>query len=134
MISPDKWEKLRERLKSLSISESDFIEHFIRSSGNGGQNVNKTNTCVYLKHSPSGFEVKCQETRSQIDNRYFARVRLADKIESHRLGKQSADAREQYRIRKQKKKRSKRAKEKIVEDKRQHAQKKAFRKPPRNDD
>jgi protein subunit release factor B len=130
MISFSKWKTLEARLASLDIFDRDLKEHFIRSSGHGGQNVNKVSTCVYLKHEPSGTEVKCQQTRSQQDNRYFARVILANKIESARLGRESAKAKEIYKIKKQKQKRSKRAKEKILASKAIRAKKKQERKRP----
>lgn len=128
MISDNKRRLLESRMNELGISEIDLEEHFIRSGGHGGQNVNKTNTCVYLKHTPTGIEVKCQITRSQADNRFLARRILCDKIEALKKGKESAAARERHRIRKQKKKRSKRAKEKVLEDKRVRAEKKMGRK------
>ncbi len=130
MISEPKRKALEARLASLGVFERDLAEHFIRSGGAGGQNVNKVNTCVYLKHLPSGVEVKCQKTRSQIDNRYFARQILADKIESSLRGKQSAEARERHKIKKQKRKRSKRAKEKILKEKSHRADIKNWRQKP----
>src|SRR4051812_36067937 len=112
MISAKKWQHIDERLAKLGIFEKDIQEHFVRSSGHGGQNVNKVNSCVYIKHHPSQTEVKCQQTRSQQENRYFARVILAEKIEHQKLGAESAKAKEIFKIRKQKQKRSKRAKDK----------------------
>lgn len=129
MISENKKRALDERMQKLGILESDLDEHFIRSGGAGGQNVNKVNTCVWLKHIPSSIEVKCQITRSQADNRYFAREILCDKIEQKALGAQSAIERERYRIRKQKKRRSKKAKEKMLEKKRQRSETKKSRSP-----
>lgn len=117
-------------MQSLGIFERDIDEHFVRSGGHGGQNVNKVSTCVYLKHRPTGIEVKCQQTRSQADNRYLARRILCDKIEAKVLGAASAEARERHKIRKQKKKRSKRAKEKILKDKSIRAKTKQLRGRP----
>ena len=79
-VSPGKEKTLKEKLASLGIYEKDMKETFVRSQGHGGQNVNKTSTCVHLKHIPSGTEVKCQKTRSQGMNRYYARVLLYEKI------------------------------------------------------
>ena len=118
---------LREKLDRLGIYEKDIRETFVRSQGHGGQNVNKTSTCVHLKHIPSGTEVKCQKTRSQGMNRYHARVLLYEKIERSEKGKQSEEEQRIAKIRRQKRKRSKRAKEKLLEEKRIQSMKKADR-------
>lgn len=130
MISDKKREGLEKKMAALGIFEHDLTEHFIRSSGHGGQNVNKVNSCVYLKHLPTSIEVKCQKSRSQGDNRYLARAILCEKIEAQILGRQSAQAKERYKIKKQKQKRSKRAKEKMLATKHIQSQKKKFRKKP----
>lgn len=130
MISDSKWKSLEAQMLKWGIFEKDIEEHFIRSGGKGGQNVNKVNTCVYLKHLPSNIEVKCQETRSQIDNRFLARRILCEKIEHRVLGQKSAEARERNKIRKQKKKRSKRAKEKMLQDKKSRSERKQLRQRP----
>src|SRR3989338_3244920 len=88
-ISPDKEESLKIKMASLGIKEADLEEKFIRSSKKGGQKVNKTSTCVYLKHRPTGIEVKCQEERSQALNRFLARRILVNKIESLVLGEKA---------------------------------------------
>ena len=132
-VSPDKEKALRERMEKLGIFENDLEEKFIRSGGHGGQNVNKVATCVQLKHIPTGFDVKCQQERSQALNRYLARRILADKVERAVLGRKSEEERRIAKIRRQKRKRSKRAQEKILADKRKHAevkQDRAFRHSP----
>jgi protein subunit release factor B len=126
-VGPDKEQALAERMEKLGIRESDLVEKFIRSGGHGGQNVNKVATCVYLKHLPSGVEVKCQQERSQALNRFLARRILADKIETAILGKQSEEEQRIAKIRRQKRKRSKRAKEKMLADKHHVAEKKKGR-------
>jgi protein subunit release factor B len=126
-VSTKKEEALREKMKQLGIREEDIIEKFIRSSGHGGQKVNKTSTCVYLKHLPTGVEVKCQKERYQSLNRYHARKILAGKIEAKILGKESEEQQRIEKIRRQKRKRSKRAKMKMLEDKKRQSQKKADR-------
>lgn len=125
--SPEKEQALAERMERLGIREEDLIEKFIRSGGHGGQNVNKVATCVYLKHLPSGVEVKCQQERSQALNRFLARRILADKIETAILGKQSEEEQRIAKIRRQKRKRSKRAKDKMLADKRYVSEKKKGR-------
>jgi protein subunit release factor B len=117
-VSPDKEQALADRMAELGIRESDIIEKFIRSGGHGGQNVNKVATCVYLKHLPTGTEVKCQQERLQSLNRFLARRILTDKIEAGILGKRSAEEQRIAKIRRQKRKRSKRAKDKMLADKR----------------
>jgi len=124
---PDKEKSLAERMERLGIREEDILEKFIRSGGHGGQNVNKVATCVYLKHLPTGTEVKCQQERSQSLNRYLARRILVDKIEAAVLGKESEEERRIAKIRRQKRKRSKRAKEKMLADKRRVSEKKKAR-------
>ena len=114
-VSPEKIRLLEERMQSLGIREQDIEERFVRSQGRGGQKVNKTSSCVYLKHLPTGIEVKCQESRSQSSNRFFARRILVDKIEDIKFGRESSLSKKVERIRKQKKKRSKRAKDKVLD-------------------
>ena len=127
MVNKSKEEELAGRMRSLGIRVEDIAEKFLRSRGHGGQNVNKTSTCVYLKHLPTGIEVKVQQERSQALNRFFARRLLADKIEEMLLGEQSRVRQQIEKIRRQKRKRSKRAKEKMLRDKKHTAEKKSFR-------
>ncbi len=126
-VSPEKEQALAERMERLGLREEDIVEKFIRSGGHGGQNVNKVATCVYLKHIPTGTEVKCQLERSQALNRFLARRILADKIEAAILGKKSEEEQRIAKVRRQKRKRSKRAKEKMLADKRHVAEKKKGR-------
>ncbi|MDD3846343.1 MAG: peptide chain release factor-like protein [Syntrophorhabdaceae bacterium] len=113
-VSPEKDRSLRERMERLGIDEKDITERFVRSRGHGGQNVNKTSTCVYLKHIPTGVEVKCQRERSQALNRFLARRILVDKIEGIALGKESSRQQAREKIKRQKRRRSRRAKEKVL--------------------
>jgi len=108
-VNPEKIKALAERFMALGITEKDILEKFVRSQGHGGQKLNKTSSCVYLRHIPTGIEVKCQQERSQALNRFLARRILADKIEEQRRGGKS---REHERARKQKLKRAKRARAK----------------------
>lgn len=126
-VGPEKVKSLQEKMLRLGIRESDLEERFIRSAGPGGQNVNKVATCVYLKHLPTGIEVKCQQERSQALNRYLARRILTKKIEDLTLGNESEERRRIEKIKRQKRKRSKRAKEKVLELKHLQSAKKESR-------
>jgi len=126
-IRPEKQKELEEKMKKLGIFEKDITEQFVRSGGHGGQKLNKTSSCVYLKHIPTGIEVKCQKERTQSINRFIARRILAEKIETIKLGKMSAEQQRIEKIRRQKRKRSKRAKEKMLQSKKFNSQKKEFR-------
>jgi protein subunit release factor B len=126
-VSEKKEDALLEKMEKLGIFEKDIVEKFVRSSGRGGQKVNKTSTCVYLKHIPTNIEVKCQEERSQAINRFLARRILTDKIEALVLKKKSEEQQKIEKIRRQKRKRSKRAKMKMLDDKKKHSQKKESR-------
>ena len=108
-VSEEKNKWLKERMDTLGIYEKDIEEKFIRSSGSGGQKVNKTSTCVYLKHIPTGIEVKWMKERSQSLNRFLARRELAQRIE-RLLGKLTVNDREIEKTKRQKLKRKKRAK------------------------
>lgn len=133
-VSPAKEKSLVERMQALGVSERDIEEQFVRASGAGGQKVNKTSSCVVLHHRPTGIRVKCQQERSQALNRFLARRILLDKIEAKLRGAESAEQQEIARIRRQKRKRSRRAKEKLLAAKRHRAEKKSFRTPVRYDD
>jgi protein subunit release factor B len=134
-VSTAKLQALTERFERLGIRDEDLDETFVRSSGKGGQNVNKVSTCVVLLHRPSGTLVKCQRERSQALNRFHARQLLADKIERAILGEQSAEAQRVAKLRRQKRRRSRRAKEKVLEAKHARAALKEQRRPvrPNND-
>ncbi|MFA5085927.1 MAG: peptide chain release factor-like protein [Candidatus Omnitrophota bacterium] len=127
-VSHKKENALKDRMVRLGIREADLEEHFIRSRGPGGQNVNKVSTGVYLKHAPSAVDVKVYSERSQALNRYAARKILVGKIEAKILGRQSEERKRVEKIRRQKRKRSKRAKAKMLDNKRIHSQKKTLRK------
>ena len=121
---------LSDKMKKLGISEQDLEESFVRSGGSGGQNVNKVSTCVVLKHAPTGLIVKCQKERTQASNRYWARRMLAEKLEVRILGRESDDAKRIAKIRRQKRKRSKRAKDKMLDAKQRHGRLKRLRAQP----
>ena len=126
-VSPEKEAQLAQRMAALGVREADIEETFVRSGGHGGQNVNKTATCVMLLHRPSGLQVKCQATRQQGLNRFLARRLLLDKIEERQRGFVAARRDEIERIHRQKRKRSRRARERMLADKSHQAEKKSFR-------
>ncbi|HVM50636.1 MAG TPA: peptide chain release factor-like protein, partial [Candidatus Acidoferrum sp.] len=121
--------QLALRMAALGVSEADLEETFVHSGGHGGQNVNKTSTCVMLLHRPSGLQVKCQATRQQGLNRFLARRLLLDKIEEQRTGRVAAERSRVEKIRRQKRRRSRRAKQRMLANKAHHAAKKEARRP-----
>ena len=128
-VSAPKERLLLERMKKLGVSEQDIEETFVRSSGPGGQKVNKSSSCVFIRHIPTGLSVKYQRERSQALNRFLARRLLLDKIERMQKGTVRRERERIEKIRRQKRKRSKRAKEKMLADKHHQAHKKQLRSP-----
>ncbi len=113
-VGLDKQTQLAGRMTSLGVQEADIEETFVRSGGHGGQNVNKSATCVMLLHRPNGLQVKCQTTRQQGLNRFLARRLLLDKIEKLQNGFVVAERERTEKIRRQKRRRSRRAKERML--------------------
>ncbi len=112
MISPEKVNELKLRMQNLNILEKDIIEKFILSGKKGGQKANKSHNAVYLKHIPTGIEVKCNQTRERELNRFLARRLLCEKIEELLYGT-SERLKKIEKIRKQKAKKKKRQKSKM---------------------
>lgn len=129
-VSDKKEQGLIDQMRRFGIREQDLEESFVCSGGPGGQNVNKVATCVVLKHRPTGLTVKCQKERTQTLNRYWARRTLASKLEAQIRGRESAEAQRIAKIRRQKRKRSRRAKNKILDAKQKHGELKKFRARP----
>ncbi|MFC7337084.1 peptide chain release factor family protein [Haloferula chungangensis] len=134
MVSPEKQAALESRMAKLGILEADLTEKFILGSGSGGQKINKTHSCVYIKHEPSGIEIKNQSSRSREMNRYAARRDLCDAFDEIRLGKASKRQQEMEKVRRQKRRRSRRSKQRSVADKRILSNKKNLRRSPGRDD
>lgn len=130
LIRPEKIKQLKERMQHLGILEEDLQEKFILGSGKGGQKIQKSHSCVYLKHLPSGLEVKCQKERSRELNRYYARKLLCEKWEGKQNQGNQEKKRLQNKIRKQKQRRSRKMKAKLVEQKRKLSKKKQSRQSP----
>lgn len=107
-ITKEKLEELQRRMERLCICAEDLVEKFVLGSGPGGQKVNKTASCVYLKHLPSGIEVKCGKERSRELNRFLARRQLCERLEKERFGLKSPKEKKIEKIRKQKKRRKRR--------------------------
>ena len=126
-VNPDKERALAERMAALGIRECDLEESFVRGSGSGGQKINKTSSCVVLRHRPSGIEIRCQRERSQVLNRFLARRELCERIDERRRGAASARRQAIEKVRRQKRRRSRRQKARMLDDKRRHGEKKAAR-------
>jgi len=129
-VGRSKIDALKAKMDSLGIKEEDLAEKFILGSGKGGQKVNKTSSCVYLKHKLTGIEVKCRKERSQTMNRFLARRILVNKVESLVLGRRSEERKRIEKIRRQKRKRSRRAKEKMLKLKKMRSETKKLRRRP----
>jgi protein subunit release factor B len=115
-VTPEKEAQLRRRMDACGVGESDLEEQFIRSGGPGGQHVNRSATCVQLRHRPTGIEVKMQKARSQGLNRFYARRRLCEVIEARDMGEDSPEAKKRAKLRKQKARRRRKTKKKLGED------------------
>jgi protein subunit release factor B len=132
-ISSEKMADLSQRMGSLGINEADLVEKFVRGSGAGGQKINKTSSCVFLKHQPTGVCIKCQMDRSREMNRYLARRELCEQFEKIRDGKAVAKTQAIEKMRRKNRPRSRRSKQRSVADKRIQSQKKSMRRPPSGD-
>jgi len=130
MIDKKTWQRLYKRMEMLGIKEDELVEKFILGSGKGGQKVNTSASAVDLIHTPSNIRIKCHQERSRELNRLLARRLLCEKIEEKIEGKKSAKAKAAHKIRKQKQKRSKRAKEKMLDAKKKRSEVKDLRAPP----
>jgi peptide chain release factor len=132
-VSIEKTADLEQRMAALGITEADLLEKFVRGSGSGGQKINKTSNCVFLKHLPSGVCVKVQMDRSREMNRFLARRELCLQLENIRDGKASAKTQAIEKLRRQKRQRSRRSKQRSTADKRLLSQKKSLRRTPSGD-
>jgi peptide chain release factor len=128
-VESSKENQLAQRMAALGVREAELEETFVHSGGHGGQNVNKTATCVMLRHHPTGVQVKCQTTRQQGLNRFLARHLLLDKIEGQRKAAADTARAQKEKLRRQKRPRSPRAKQRILADKSHLSAKKLFRRP-----
>ncbi|MBD3327757.1 peptide chain release factor-like protein [Candidatus Peregrinibacteria bacterium] len=119
VILPDEF---LDKASRLCIQAEDIDEQFVRGGGKGGQKINKTSSCVLLKHIPTGVEVRCQKHREQSKNRISAYKLLIRKLDSLKMGEESDEAKRIFKIRKQKKRRSRKAKEKMLAEKHRHSE------------
>ena len=126
-VSIGKLKELYKKMRTMNIFEKDIHEDFVRSSGRGGQNVNKVSTCVVLYHQPTGIRVKSQQERTQGLNRYIARCRLLKIIMQKQIARQQKYVHDREKRRRQKRIRPYALKEKILEGKHRQTQKKQLR-------
>jgi protein subunit release factor B len=133
-VSAAKEAALRRLMAQAGLTEEDIVERFVRSGGPGGQNVNKTATAVYLRHRPTGLEVKAQTARSQALNRFLARRLLAERLAATKAESVSAERARVAKLRRQKNRRSRRAQGKVLQGKKMRAEVKVSRSKPAPDD
>jgi protein subunit release factor B len=125
-LEPD--DSLARRMAALGVREADLEESFVRSGGNGGQNINKVATCVMLLHRPTGLQVKCQDTRYQGRNRQLARELLLDKLAARQQARLAAERERAEKVRRTKRGPSRAAKQRMLADKSHRAARKSARK------
>jgi peptide chain release factor len=130
-VSQEKMTQMEARMRALGVREADLEESFVRSGGAGGQNVNKTSSCVMLLHRPTGLRVKCQTMRHQGMNRYLAREMLLEKLERLKEERAAAARSEVEKARRQKRKRPRGVKERILASKARQSEKKQHRRAVR---
>src|SRR6516225_8950496 len=116
VVGKEKKEELKARMQNLGIREEDLVEKFILGSGKGGQKINKTSSCVYLKHLPTGLEVKCQKDRSRELNRFLARRDLCERFEGQILKEKTEKQMMVEKLRRQKQRKTRRQKQKMIDD------------------
>ena len=120
-------QSIAERMRRLGVAQSDFEEIFARSSGPGGQHVNKVSTAVTLRHLPSGLQVTAQDSRSQARNRALARERILDAIERQQEQARRSEINRREKIRRQRSPRPSGLKKRILESKRRRSKLKKLR-------
>lgn len=132
-VTNEKTTALNQRMAALGIRDVDLLEKFVRGSGAGGQKINKTSNCVFLKHLPTGVCIKCQLDRSREMNRFLARRELCDQFDAIREGRAVAKTQAVEKMRRTNRPRSRNSKNRSVADKRQLSQKKTMRRSPAGD-
>jgi peptide chain release factor len=132
-VTTEKTAALNQRMAALGIRDVDLLEKFVRGSGAGGQKINKTSNCVFLKHLPTGVCIKCQLDRSREMNRFLARRELCDRFDAIREGRAVAKTQAVEKMRRTNRPRSRNSKKRSVADKRQLSQKKTMRRSPAGD-
>lgn len=126
-------DRLDDWMERLGIQEGDLIEKFVLGSGSGGQKINKTSSCVYLKHVPTGVEIKCQKTRSREENRYWARVELCRRLQAQIQKVEQERRAYREKVRRQTRSRSQAVKERMLKEKKVRSRKKILRSSPHDD-
>ena len=122
--------ELQKRMLKLGVTEDDLVEKFVLGSGTGGQKINKTSSCVYIKHLPTGIEVKCQKGRSREANRLHARMELCSRIEEILFKEKREKQQAREKIRRQNRRPTAGQKEKMLEQKLYVSKKKTLRRKP----
>lgn len=125
---------IADRLRALGVAAEDVDERFVRGAGPGGQKINKTSSTVWLRHGPTGIEVRCQQERSQAANREVAWLELCDRLEARRRDAAARAQDEREALRRRTRQKSRGQKRRMVADKRAHAQRKSARGRVRGED
>ncbi len=128
-LSPSTQARIRALMERAGIAERDLVERFVLGGGRGGQKLNKTSSCVQLRHVPTGTDIRCQQTRARAVNRWLARRLLAERLLERRRAEDSERLKLAEKIRRRKRRRTRRQRERVLEEKRLHSAKKRLRAP-----
>ena len=126
-------QEIETRLSALGLRSSEVEERFVLGSGHGGQKIQKTSSCVWLRHQPTGVEVRCQRERSQSANREMAWSELCAKLEERKRAAAAAKQDEQAKTRRRNRQKSHGQKVRMIQSKHHRAKTKARRSRPSAD-
>lgn len=120
-------DQIESKLAALGTSSADIEERFIRGSGKGGQKINKTSSCVWLRHRPTGVEARCQRERSQLANRELAWADLCEKLAERRRASAALQQQEREKDQRRNRQKSRGQKRRMIASKKHRSAIKARR-------